>query len=65
MSMSTDKYYKISNIIFTFTFIIILLYSFDYNLGFYLNKQFPNIYIYIQMGPSMRGGTQEFGVKMV
>ena len=44
--MSTDKYYKISNIIFTFLFIIILLYSFDYNLGFYLNKQFPNIYIY-------------------
>jgi len=44
--MRTDKLYKVSNIFFTFIFLVVLLYSFDYNLGFYLNKQFPSIYIY-------------------
>jgi len=44
--MTADKLYKISNIFFFIIFFIVLLYSFDYNLGFHINKQFPSIYIY-------------------
>ena len=44
--MEIDKLYKISNTFFLILFLLILLYSFDYNLGFFLNKQFPNIYFF-------------------
>ena len=44
--MKIDKIYKFSNYFFFIIFLSILLYSFDYNLGFFLNKQFPNIYIF-------------------
>ena len=44
--MEIDKLYKISNTFFSILFLLILLDSFDHNLGFFLNKQFPNIYFF-------------------
>ena len=44
--MESNKLYKISNTFFLILFLLILLDSFDHNLGFFLNKQFPNIYFF-------------------
>ena len=44
--MEINKLYKISNTFFLILFILILIDSFDHNLGFYLNKQFPKIYFF-------------------
>ena len=44
--MEINKLYKISNTFFSILFLLILLDSFDHNLGFFLNKQFPNIYFF-------------------
>ena len=62
--MAIDKLYKISNFFFFFIFFLTLLYSFDYNLGFYLNKQFPNIYIFT-MGNMHEGWDGRIWMEMV
>jgi len=44
--MNINKLYKISNSFFLILFFFILIDSFDHNLGFFLNKEFPNIYFF-------------------
>ena len=46
--------FKISNNILILFVIILLIYSFDYSFGFYLNKFYPNYYLYTN-GPKIGG----------
>ena len=44
--MNIHALYKTSNTICLILFLSILIYSLDYSFGFFLNKQFPDIYIF-------------------
>ena len=44
--MNIHTLYKTSNTICLILFLSILIYSLDYSFGFFLNKQFPDIYIF-------------------